>query len=122
MSRKRSALLAISLAMTSMTGTVAWADHGYRSEPPPRYGHHHYIGGPGLGWLPGVILGSALVWAATRPAVVQAEPPPPAVVVVPPQSFAPPPDSGWWYYCRPAGAYYPYVQSCPVPWERVPSR
>jgi hypothetical protein len=121
MSRKRSALLAISLAMTSMTSTVAWADRGYRTEPPPRYGHHHG-GGPGIGWLPGVILGSALVWAATRPVVVQAEPPPPAVVVVPPQSFAPPPDSGWWYYCRPAGSYYPYVQSCPAPWERVPSR
>ena len=27
--------------------------------------------------------------------------------------------SGYWYYCQPSGAYYPYVQSCPVPWTPV---
>jgi hypothetical protein len=25
----------------------------------------------------------------------------------------------WWYYCAPSQAYYPYVNSCPVEWERV---
>jgi TPR repeat protein len=24
-----------------------------------------------------------------------------------------------WYYCEPARAYYPYVQTCPVPWREV---
>jgi hypothetical protein len=24
-----------------------------------------------------------------------------------------------WYWCEPAGAYYPYVQICPVPWRPV---
>jgi hypothetical protein len=26
---------------------------------------------------------------------------------------------GYWYWCSAAGAYYPYVQSCPVPWMPV---
>jgi hypothetical protein len=30
---------------------------------------------------------------------------------------APPP---YWYYCPTYGAYYPYVNSCPVPWVAVP--
>jgi hypothetical protein len=24
-----------------------------------------------------------------------------------------------WYWCDPAGAYYPYVATCPVPWRAV---
>jgi hypothetical protein len=27
--------------------------------------------------------------------------------------------SGSWYYCDPAQAYYPYVNTCPVPWRAV---
>jgi hypothetical protein len=27
-----------------------------------------------------------------------------------------------WYYCPPAQAYYPYVPSCPVPWQVVPAQ
>lgn len=27
-----------------------------------------------------------------------------------------------WYYCPSAGAYYPYVASCPVPWQVVPAQ
>ncbi|MGO8919818.1 MAG: hypothetical protein ACLQJR_28295 [Stellaceae bacterium] len=27
-----------------------------------------------------------------------------------------------WYYCPPAQTYYPYVASCPVPWQVVPAR
>lgn len=29
------------------------------------------------------------------------------------------PQPGYWYYCQASGAYYPYVQSCPVPWTPV---
>ncbi len=37
-----------------------------------------------------------------------------------------PPENGYqapayWYYCPSAGAYYPYVQSCPEAWEPVPA-
>jgi hypothetical protein len=40
----------------------------------------------------------------------------PAVVVpgAPPQNL--------WYFCQPANAYYPYVSSCPVPWQPVPAQ
>ena len=27
-----------------------------------------------------------------------------------------------WYYCPPAQTYYPYVATCPVPWQVVPAR
>jgi hypothetical protein len=27
----------------------------------------------------------------------------------------------YWYYCHTAGAYYPYVNNCPVPWRAVPA-
>lgn len=27
---------------------------------------------------------------------------------------------GWWYYCDTSRGYYPYVQSCPSGWQRVP--
>lgn len=40
---------------------------------------------------------------------------PPAVV------YAPPPQS-YWYYCQSAGAYYPYVASCPEDWVPVPAQ
>jgi len=34
-----------------------------------------------------------------------------------------PPSSGtqYWYYCEPAGAYYPYVATCPSGWRKVPA-
>ncbi|MDR3371330.1 hypothetical protein [Rhodoferax sp.] len=27
----------------------------------------------------------------------------------------------YWYYCEPAKAYYPYAQTCPMPWKAVPA-
>lgn len=27
-----------------------------------------------------------------------------------------------WYYCPPAQQYYPYVPTCPVPWQPVPAQ
>jgi len=32
-----------------------------------------------------------------------------------------PPPAQYWYYCDAAGAYYPYVSSCPEPWRTVPA-
>jgi hypothetical protein len=31
-----------------------------------------------------------------------------------------PPPPMYWYYCDAAGAYYPYVSSCPAGWRPVP--
>jgi len=38
----------------------------------------------------------------------------------PAYAYAPPPPT-YWYYCPSAGAYYPYVASCPEPWVPVPT-
>jgi hypothetical protein len=36
------------------------------------------------------------------------------------ESVAPAESSaGYWYYCRDTQTYYPYVQQCASPWERV---
>jgi hypothetical protein len=32
-----------------------------------------------------------------------------------------PPPAAMWYYCDSAGAYYPYVGTCPEPWRQVPA-
>jgi hypothetical protein len=34
----------------------------------------------------------------------------------PPGAAAP---QQWWYWCNSARGYYPYVNSCPEPWQRV---
>jgi hypothetical protein len=51
------------------------------------------------------------------PVVVEQQPPviqqaPPAAAPQAPQ---------YWYYCEPAGAYYPYVATCPSGWKKVPA-
>jgi hypothetical protein len=32
------------------------------------------------------------------------------------------PGASAWYFCPPAQTYYPYVPSCPVPWQVVPAQ
>ncbi|HXY98836.1 MAG TPA: hypothetical protein VEI03_02465 [Stellaceae bacterium] len=42
-----------------------------------------------------------------------------------PDPFVPPyavPGAPAWYFCPPAQTYYPYVASCPAPWQMVPAR
>ena len=36
-----------------------------------------------------------------------------------PPAYAYAPAPTYWYYCPSAGAYYPYVASCPEPWVPV---
>ena len=54
---------------------------------------------------------------------------PPPVVSVPAPAYiersdaaAPPPPEHWWYYCADSQTYYPYVQQCATPWQRVSPR
>lgn len=121
MKRIRSAIMAIVIG-SNLVGTAAWADRGPYGHGPGRHyppaAHHHYRGGLVVGT--GLLLGSAILWAATRPPPVVVAPEP--VVVVPQRTVVPAPATAWWYYCRPAGTYYPYVQSCPSGWEAVPAQ
>jgi hypothetical protein len=42
-----------------------------------------------------------------------------------PDPYVPPaavPTANAWYYCAPSQAYYPYVPTCPAPWQVVPAQ
>ncbi len=94
------------------------------------YGGWGWRGGYGRwgGWWGGIGLGFAdpFYWdwpyygygypSYWPPAYAYAAPPP-AVQQVPMVSAAPPS----WYYCNSPAGYYPYVQSCSVPWRQVPA-
>lgn len=121
MRHARAAFVAAMLAAGGM-GNPAWADRGHFPGAGHYEHHHRHYGGLGLG--AGLVLGSAILWAATRPPPAPVYVAPEPVVVMPPRVVAvpAPPSAEWWYYCRPAGAYYPYVQTCPTGWERVAPR
>lgn len=125
MKRMRAVFMAGLLAAGGLAGNTAWADYGrgHFGPPAPRWEHRHY--GPRLGIGAGLLVGSALLWAATRPPAVPVYVPPEPVVVMPPRpvvASVAPQGNNWWYYCRAAGAYYPYVAACPSGWEPVPAQ
>jgi hypothetical protein len=60
------------------------------------------------------------VYYAPPPVVVVPASPPVYVEQAQPQPSTQP--DNWWYYCPEAKAYYPYVNECPSPWQRVPPR
>ena len=37
----------------------------------------------------------------------------------PPASSVPQAQQQYWYFCRSSQTYYPHVQNCPTPWQRV---
>ena len=56
-----------------------------------------------------------------QPPIIIQQPAP--VVMAPPlQTTAPPPTSQSWYYCDSPAGYYPYVQTCTVPFRAVPAQ
>jgi hypothetical protein len=115
MSKRRSLILALMVGVSCMSATSAFADRRHDWQP-------HRSHNDGAAVAAGLVLGTALLWAATRPAPAYYEAQPVApVVVAPPVRMASPPSSDFWYFCRPAGSYYPYVADCPVAWEVVPA-
>ena len=72
-----------------------------------------FIGAPVVGYsyyaYPRYYYPASVVVPAPAPVYVEPTPPAPA----PTQS------ANYWYYCRDSGAYYPYVQTCPSPWQPV---
>ena len=76
-----------------------------------------YFGvGIGTGFYPGYWYGPPYYYGApvytSPPVVIQQQPP---VYIEKPPAPAP----GYWYYCGSSKAYYPYVNDCPEPWQRV---
>lgn len=86
------------------------------------YWHHGRHGGD-LGWW-WVVAG---IWYFYPEPIYPYPDPyrPPVVVYTPPVEAPPvvtaPPVPQVWYYCEAAGAYYPYVPSCPTGWKAVPA-
>jgi hypothetical protein len=70
-----------------------------------------WIGGPF--WWPGY-WGPPMV--IERPVIVHPQPAEP--LIVQPSAAQ---QNHLWYYCRDAQMYYPYVTSCPTPWQEVPA-
>lgn len=73
---------------------------------------HHGVHDGRLGWW--WVIGS-LWYFYPRPFYPYPDPYTPPVII------QQPPPVQYWYYCSSAGAYYPYVPSCPEGWRIVPA-
>ena len=91
--------------------------------------HHHHGGGhwsggvvigvpwgwgPGYGYGPPYPYGYGYPWPYERRVIIERERVPRTEIP------SGPPPAAYWYYCDSAGAYYPWVDSCPEPWREVP--
>lgn len=107
-------LAAVALDAQASGGRVAAHAGAHIGSPHPAhgpaYGHPgHIYPSHGHGT---VVFGAAFVGLGYWPGYYY----PPPVYYAPP-----PPPVSYWYYCAPLGAYYPYVPSCPGPWQPVPA-
>ena len=125
MKAAKATLLALMALLGVMASAGAWAQH------------HHHHGGVRFG----VFVGAPAFWyspyyspyyyppyyyyhyprtvvpAGPTTYVEQGQPEP-----APAQAAPAAPASSYWYFCRESGAYYPYVNQCAGPWERVNPR
>ncbi|MBX3622093.1 MAG: hypothetical protein KF891_19165 [Rhizobacter sp.] len=99
-------LKALGLAAVLLGGAMA----GSMAEAHPRGRVGVWIGGPF--WWPGYW---GYPYVVERPVIVQ---PPAEPLVLQPSAAQ---QNQLWYYCRDAQMYYPYVTSCPSPWQEVPA-
>ena len=81
--------------------------YGYGSPYYAPYYRPYYYGYPAYGYPAAVGVPEYAAGPATY--VEQAQPAPSAAA----------PEAGYWHYCNESQAYYPYVQQCAGPWQRV---
>ena len=117
MDKFKALLLAVAVVGTSFAAADADARGRHRHH------HHHHRGSVGI------FFGAPAFYAPYHyypryyypPAVVYGAPASPPVYIE--QSGAPAApaqnSSAYWYFCRDTQTYYPYVQQCASPWERV---
>ena len=113
------------LAAIGVFGAIAFA----AADAEAQHRRHHH------GARVGVYFGAPLVFAPWpyyrpyydpyyyRPIVIQEQP---VVYTEQAQSVAPPPPAAqaqpqqqYWYFCEDTQTYYPHVQNCATPWQRV---
>lgn len=104
---RRHALAALALAVA----TLALAPSPAEAHPRSRARVGVWIGGPL--WWPGYWGPWGPGYYNYSPVIVQ-QPAEPTVVIP-----ATAQQTHYWYYCREAQMYYPYVTSCPSPWQEV---
>ena len=109
------AVLVIALLLVSAVPSLAWGPRGHSHSG---IRAHVFVGvGPGFWWGP-----RYPYWYYPPPYYAYSPPP---VVYEPPvytQQQQPAPAEAYWYYCSSSAAYYPYAQSCPEAWVKVPPR
>ena len=93
-------------------------DRGWRDRDIHRFHDHDFARWQGGRWFEGRHGGRLGWWWIVGPTWYYY----PAPVYPYPDPYIPPavaPTPNVWYYCRPRHAYYPYVPTCPVPWQVV---
>jgi hypothetical protein len=115
-------LLAAALLLgMSVTGTASARGGGFHHGGSHHHGGHVgvFIGAPVFAWGYGPYYYPP--YYPYYPPAVVAAPNPPVYVERSDEQGAPaaPTESAAWYYCPDSQAYYPYVKSCPSPWQRV---
>lgn len=103
------------ITLAVLLGVMAAADasaHGRRHHGGVRFGV--FVGAPAFWYYPPPYYHYPPYYYP-RTVVVPASPP----VYIEQGHPAPAPPPSDWYYCREADAYYPYVDRCAGPWERV---
>lgn len=120
MNSAKSALLltAVVLGFTAAADAYANGRH-FRHHHHPRSSVSLWFGVPGPFFYPSPYYYPRYYYP---PAVVVPAPvSPPVYVERPAVDSAPSAESAtaYWYYCRDSQTYYPYVQQCASPWERV---
>jgi hypothetical protein len=93
-----------------------WPPYGWGYAPPPAYAYAP----PAYAYAP------PAAWAGAPPAMTMSPVPPaaPAALAAPatsPPAGGPPPAQAVWHYCPTTSSYYPYVATCAVAWQTVPT-
>jgi hypothetical protein len=120
MNSKKIAVLVTAVAIGGLAAADADARRGHFRH------HHHHRSSVGIWFtVPGPLFYPAPYYYPRYypPAVVVPAPVAPPVYVErsPVDDSAAPAESSaaYWYFCRDTQTYYPYVQQCASPWERV---
>jgi len=120
MNKLHAGLLAAAAVAGTLVTTLAWAHHGGR--------HHHHHRHARVG----VYVGAPLLWSpfwhpypySYPPATIVVRPAAPVVYVEQADAAlaaapAPQAQQQYWHYCADTKTYYPYVNTCASPWQRV---
>ena len=106
------AVVALLAAAASFPASADRGRHGGHSAAPHSGGGHiaasrHYRSSPRAGLYVGVPVAAAYYYSAPR------------YYAPAPVYFARAPAPAYWYFCPAYNDYYPRVQQCPGPWQRV---